>query len=256
MDNYLYIIFYVYTTLLLTEEIEMSELLQKMSELLAQNVYLAILIAFAAGVLTVFTPCSLTSVPLIVTCINSTEQNKKKKAFVYSILICLGQAIVFVVMGLIAASIGFLMNWVGFEKVWHLLLALLMLWMALEMFGVTNILHKKHKSVNKKPHGGMFGALGVGMLTALFATPCSTPVFTAMLAFVSAANLSVLYGGLLLLGYALGHSIPLVITGSTLSFVQSVNFSKKFNKTSKIIKIVFGILLLALTAYLIISAFL
>lgn len=235
----------------------MNALFTNMNALLSQNFLFAFLIAFASGTLTVFTPCSLTSIPLIVSCMSNgaTSVIGKKALFLHSILICLGQATVFVAMGFIAASLGLLMTLAGLDIIWHILLSMLTFWMALEMFGITNILHRGKKTSTNTSKKGLMSAVGTGMITALFATPCSTPVFASMLAYVSATNLNILFGGLLLLGYALGHSIPLVFAGSSLSFVQSLTASEKFIKLSKIIKFIFGILLLALTAYLIISIF-
>src|SRR5690554_1943345 len=166
----------------------MEGLLQKMGDIIAQNFLLGALIAFGAGFLTVFTPCSLTSIPLIVNYMSGKEKTAKKAA-AYSIFICLGQAIVFVALGMVAASLGRLIHNTGFDKAWHIILALLTLWMALEMLGVTNVLHRKTLPINKSAKKGILGALGVGMLTAVFASPCSVPVFTAMLALVAASHM-------------------------------------------------------------------
>ena len=147
----------------------MEGLLQKMGDIIAQNFLLGALIAFGAGFLTVFTPCSLTSIPLIVNYMIGKEKTAKKAA-AYSIFICLGQAIVFVALGMVAASLGRLIHNTGFDKAWHIILALLTLWMALEMLGVTNVLHRKTLPINKSAKKGILGALGVGMLTAVFAS--------------------------------------------------------------------------------------
>jgi len=40
--------------------------LQTLSEILSQNLWIGLLISLAAGLLTSFTPCSLSSVPLII----------------------------------------------------------------------------------------------------------------------------------------------------------------------------------------------
>lgn len=232
----------------------MNDLLQTMTDAMAQNIVLGILLAFAAGMLTVFTPCSLTNIPLIISYIGGTGTTKKK-TIVYSIFICIGQSIVFVSLGLIAASLGKLMGVAGFGRIWHVLLALLMIWMAFEMFGITNILHRSGNKVATVTQKGIWGALAVGMLGAIFSTPCSTPILAAMLTYVSATGASIFYGAILLLSYAIGHSLLLVIAGSSLGFVNALSNSEKFFKISKIIKFVMGILMIALAAYLIIDAF-
>ncbi|NCA67475.1 MAG: cytochrome c biogenesis protein CcdA, partial [Clostridia bacterium] len=180
---------------------------------------------------------------------------QRKKAFLYSVFICLGQTIVFVTLGLIAASLGRLMGIGGFGKIWNGILIAIMVWMSLEMFGITNLLSRGSGAVSKVTQRGILGALLVGMVGALFSTPCSTPVLTAMLAYVSTNGAGILTGGLLLLSYSLGHSILLVIAGTSLGFVKSLTGSSKFSKVAVGIKIVLGLLTLTLAAYLIIITF-
>lgn len=269
----------------------MDAILQKFGELISTNFALGVVIAFIAGILTVFTPCSLSSIPLIVAYVggagvkkakavdsqNADEENEnidsivevvsdaehsvetvktqRKKAFLYSVFICLGQTIVFVTLGLIAASLGRLMGIGGYGKIWNGILIVLMVWMALEMFGITNVLARGTSAVSKVTQRGIIGALLVGMAGALFSTPCSTPVLTAMLAYVSTSGSGLLTGGLLLLSYSLGHSILLVIAGTSLGFVESLSSSKKFSKISTAIKIILGLMMLGLAIYLIVITF-
>lgn len=230
----------------------MTEIIQEISNAFTGNYWLGVLIAFVAGILTVFTPCSLTNIPLIVSYIGGSE---KKKAVFLSVFICLGQSAVFVLMGMLAASLGKLMSLAGFDKVWHSLLAAVMLFMASEMFGITNLLHRHGHSSEGVKQKGILGALLIGMLGAVFATPCSLPVLSAILAYVSAAGFPIYAGGLMMLAYGLGHSIPLVVAGSSINFVSKIGSSEKFAKAAKIIKIVSGVLLVLLAVYLVVSAF-
>jgi cytochrome c biogenesis protein CcdA len=266
----------------------MDAVLQKFGELISANFGIGVVVAFVAGILTVFTPCSLSSIPLIVAYVGGTNINKKqkpedeeqsgartvqdrtidtaydtvqsfkeqkKKAFLYSVFICLGQTIVFVTLGLIAASFGRLMGIGGFGKIWNSILIVLMIWMSLEMFGITNLLSRGTGAVSKVTQKGIFGALLVGMAGALFSTPCSTPVLTAMLAYVSANGSGLLSGGLLLLSYSLGHSILLVAAGTSIGFVETLNSSKKLSVISSAAKIVLGLIMLGLAAYLVAITF-
>ncbi|MDD4316049.1 MAG: cytochrome c biogenesis protein CcdA, partial [Clostridia bacterium] len=143
----------------------MTEIIHGISNAFTDNYLLGVLIAFGAGILTVFTPCSLTNIPLIVSYIGGAT---KKKAVLFSVFICIGQSVVFVLMGMLAASLGKLMSIAGFDKVWHSLLAAIMLWMALEMFGITHVLHHHSHSSSPLKQKGIIGALLIGMLGALF----------------------------------------------------------------------------------------
>ena len=59
----------------------MNEILSKMSELLKNNYWIAPAISFFAGILTSFTPCSLTSIPLVIGYVGGNGTNNTKKAF-------------------------------------------------------------------------------------------------------------------------------------------------------------------------------
>jgi len=62
--------------------------------------------------------------------------------------------------------------------------------------------------------GSLFRVFLLGGSSALIASPCATPVLTSILAFVSTANNASL-GAILLLGYTLGYSTPLLWIAGT-----------------------------------------
>lgn len=66
---------------------------------------------------------------------------------------------------------------------------------------------------------------------------------------------SIVMGVLMLLLYSLGHSVLIVIAGTFVGFANEISHSEKFEKASKIIKIIMGILLMAFSLYLFYSAF-
>lgn len=232
----------------------MDAILQQLGDIIAQNFWLGLLIAFVAGIITVFTPCSLTSIPLIVAYVGGTADNKKK-SFLYSILFCVGQSITFVTMGVIAASLGMLMGMGGVVYIVYVVLALLMVWMSFEMFGITHVIEKGKGLISRIKFGGAAGAFVIGVVGALFTTPCSTPVLAAMLAYVTMSGTGVLMGAALLLCYSIGHSVLLIIGGTFIGFVQSLSGSGKFVVVSRIIRIILGIIMLAFAAYFIYMAF-
>ncbi|MDD3397765.1 MAG: cytochrome c biogenesis protein CcdA [Clostridia bacterium] len=215
-----------------------NEFLETLGNAIATNFWLGILLAFLAGIIIVFTPCSLSSIPLLVGYVGGAGTTKKK-AFLYSVFICLGQTIVFVVLGILAGTLGMLMGIGGFGKVWTFILSALMIFMALEVWGITNVLSKFQRKkgcdcsgetceIKDKPSKkGILGALLVGMTGALFASPCATPVLTAMLAYTTQTSFGWWAGGILLLAYSIGHSLLLILAGTSIGFVRQFNSSKK-----------------------------
>ena len=96
--------------------------LTALSELIAGNIWLAPLFALIAGVLTAFTPCSLSSVPLVIGYVGGTAQRETKKAFKLSLVFSLGMAVTFTTLGVLASLLGQLMQGTG--TWWYILLGL------------------------------------------------------------------------------------------------------------------------------------
>lgn len=68
--------------------------LTTLGTLISKNVWLAPLLAVLAGVLTSFTPCSLSSIPLVIGYVGGTG-TAPKKAFHLSLVFAAGSAITF-----------------------------------------------------------------------------------------------------------------------------------------------------------------
>ncbi|MGN1373239.1 MAG: cytochrome c biogenesis CcdA family protein [Candidatus Coproplasma sp.] len=225
--------------------------LQTLSEVLSQNLWIGLLISLAAGLLTSFTPCSLSSVPLIIGYVGGYTDNKKR-AFFYSLMFCIGMAIVFTALGVVSALVGRL--FLGIQMYWYIILGILMFVMALQTWGIIHIFPQKCSFGANSKTKGAIGAYVMGMVGAIFASPCSTPVLIAIMAVVSTGQ-SIVMGILMLLLYSLGHSVLIVIAGTFVGFANEISHSEKFDKASKIIKIIMGIMLMAFSAYLFYSAF-
>ena len=54
----------------------MYEILENLNNLMIQNIYIAPLIAFIAGVLVAFSPCSLSSLPLLIVYVSKNDKKK------------------------------------------------------------------------------------------------------------------------------------------------------------------------------------
>lgn len=226
-----------------------NQWLESLSALISNNLWLGPFIALLAGLLTSITPCSLSSIPLVIGYVGGYTDDRRK-AFFYSVMFSVGMIIAFTVIGILAALIGRL--FLGIMMYWYIILGVLMAVMALQTWGVINILPQKCGFISKKK--GVLGAIILGAVGAFFTSPCSTPVLIAIIAVVSTGQ-SIIMGALMLLFYSIGHCILLVVAGTSVGWVQEMSKSEKFNKASQIIKIVMGILLMILSLYLIFTAF-
>lgn len=224
----------------------MTQILEGLSKIITESGWLAPILAFIAGVLTSFTPCSLSSIPLVIGYVGGTGRRDTKRAFWLSVTFAGGAAVTFTVLGVIASFAGRLMG--TSASWWYLLLGTLMILMALQTWGIFEIIPSSYLiSMNTKK--GFVGAFIAGILGGIFSSPCSTPVLIALLAIVAGKG-SVFWGILLLLLYSIGHGILAIVAGTSIGFVQKLSSSEKYGKASTVLKIVMGTLILLIGFYM------
>ena len=61
--------------------------------------------------------------------------------------------------------------------------------------------------------------------------PCAAPILVVLLTYLAGSGSSVVYGGLLLLVYALGHSVLILIAGTSMGAARKLIESKKMTST-------------------------
>ncbi|MDD2217203.1 MAG: cytochrome c biogenesis protein CcdA [Eubacteriales bacterium] len=224
----------------------MTEILESLSGLISESGWLAPLFALVAGFLTSFTPCSLSSVPLVIGYVGGTGQRDTKKAFWLSVTFAVGTAVTFTILGVTASIAGKLIG--TSSSWWYILLGILMILMALQTWGIFEIVPSSYL-ISKNTKRGMLGAFIAGILGGVFSSPCATPVLIALLAIVAGKG-SVLWGILLLLLYSIGHGILAVFAGTSIGFVQKMSGNEKYGRASTALKIIMGALILLIGFYM------
>jgi cytochrome c biogenesis protein CcdA len=197
--------------------------LEQISAIIRQSMWLAPVLALLAGILTSFTPCSLSSIPLVIAYVGGVGV-EPKKAIRLSLVFALGAAITFTALGVIAASIGRLIG--SGAKWWYIVLGVLMVLMALQTWGIINLIPSTYLT-GKSKRRGYLGALIAGILGGVFSSACSTPVLIALLAIVGGSG-NILWGILLLLLYSVGHGALAIFAGTSVGFVQKMSSSAKY----------------------------
>lgn len=224
--------------------------LSNIAAIIDNNIWMAPLFAFIAGIITSFTPCSLSSIPLIVGYVGGTGEKSTKKALWYSLIFSAGMSITFVVLGVIATLAGQLIGNGGVW--WYWILGTIMILMALQTWGVYNFIPSTNLWTKNKKRGWI-GALLAGILGGLFSSPCSTPVLIVLLALIT--NQSIVWGCTLMLLYSIGNSFLVIIAGTSLGFVQNMNNDTKYKFIANILKYLTGILIFAIGLYMFWIAF-
>lgn len=224
----------------------MTQLLENISSIMVESPWIAPFLAFIAGIMTSFTPCSLSSIPLVIGYVGGTGERDVKKAFKLSLTFVIGSAVTFTVLGVIASTAGRLMgnsaNW------WYIILGILMILMALQTWGIFEIIPSSYL-LAKNTKKGFIGAFIAGFLGGIFSSPCSTPVLIALLAIVAGKG-SLIWGILLLLLYSAGHGILAIVAGTSVGFVQKLSQSKKYGKASSFLKVIMGSVILLIGFYM------
>lgn len=229
----------------------MNEILEQLSVMIKHSNWLAPFLAFIAGILTSFTPCSLSSIPLIIGYVGGTGQKNTKRAFRLSITFALGSAITFTALGVIASAAGRLIG--NTAKWWYLILGVLMVLMALQTWGIFEVIPSSYL-ISRNTKKGYLGAFFAGILGGIFSSPCSTPVLIALLAIVAGKG-SLTWGILLLLIYSVGHGVLAVIAGTSMGFVSKLSKSDGYGRLSGFFKNIMGIVILLIGFYMLYLGF-
>ena len=224
--------------------------LNTLSTLIAESMWLAPLLALLAGVLTSFTPCALSSIPLVIGFVGGTD-TAPKKAFRLSVVFAAGSAVTFTILGTLASLAGKLVG--TSASWWYLALGILMVLMALQTWDIFNFIPSTYL-LSKSTRRGYAGALIAGILGGIFSSPCATPVLIALLAIVAGKG-NVAWGMLLLLLYSIGHGVLTIFAGTSVGFVRSMTQNEKYGKASQWMKWIMGAVILLIGFYMFYLAF-
>lgn len=219
--------------------------------LIGQNAGVALVVAILAGFVSSFSPCTLSTLPLIIGYIAGSNEEKDtfKKKLLYSITFCIGIIITFTVIGVISAALG--KSFKMFGSWWYFILAIILVLVAMQLFGVF-----EQKMACKRPRlkKNLAGAFLLGILGGFFDSPCSTPVLLAITVFISQTS-NIMMGVLLMIAYSIGHCMVIILACTSFDMVTRIASNEKYNKVGKILKVALGIIVLIAALYLFYIAF-
>lgn len=190
----------------------MTEWLQRLADTVAHaSAAKQLGIVFLGGLLTSMNPCVLVAAPLVVGFAGGTEEGRHHPMLLSAVFV-LGLAAAFTALGLVAAMTGSLLGDIGWG--WKALLGLILMAVGLHLLGVFNLPTPSHEHMKRFQGAGLFGAFVLGALTGTLSAPCATPALAAVLTVV-ALQKKILWGGVLLFVYALGHVLLLFLAGAS-----------------------------------------
>jgi cytochrome c-type biogenesis protein len=205
------------------------------------------LIAFGAGLVSVFSPCVLIVLPAVMA--SSTGRGKWRP-----LAIVLGLSMSFTAMGFLASAFGSAFQSVkGYLDVFAIMIVVVIgVWMLFDWhlpynaprLGFVDAVSKRSYAL---PAEGVLSGLLLGMSLGIAWLPCTGAVLGAILTWVAARG-NVLTGGLLLLVYSLGFAVPMLAVAYSTK-VSSTLVAKTANTIW--IKRAAGLVLLIVGVYLI-----
>jgi thioredoxin:protein disulfide reductase len=198
-----------------------------------------------------FTPCVLPMVPILSSIIvGEGGQVRRARGFVLSLAYSLGMAIVYTALGVAAGLVGEGLS-AALQNPWVLGgFALLMVVMALSMFGfyelqVPGALQTRLAGASGRQQSGkLAGVFTMGAISALIVGPCVAAPLAGALVYISQTR-DVVIGGAALFAMAIGMSIPLLLVG-----VSAGSLLPRAGRWMDAVKRFFGVLMLAMALWL------
>jgi cytochrome c biogenesis protein CcdA len=226
----------------------LEEFVQNAGEYVHTNPWLAIVAVFIGGVLTASNPCVLAMIPLMMSFVAGRREDGGGilRAFLYSLVFVAGLSIMFVVLGMIAALAG--TRFGGSSPVWNFIIAAVCLVMGLHLMGVLKFTIPMPFNIQPKTQG-VLGALLLGLLFGVVSTPCAVPILVVLLTYLAGSDTSVPYGGFLLMVYALGHSVLILLAGTSMGVAKKIIESRRANRALDVLRRVAGGLIVLVGAY-------
>ena len=217
--------------------------------LLESHSALAFFGAFGAGSITALAPCSLVSIPLLVgasVALNKDLQGRKKVMYTYAfaLLFAFGVMISFSILGLIVAKFG---GFFSVAPLWaYVLAAIFSILIGLYAWGVLGEINKSSIMSHLIKYR-LAGGFVIGVVFGLVSTPCASAPLVAIISV--AANSGYIYAYGLILTFALGHSLLLLIAGVSVGFTESITSNLALAKISNAINKAFALMLIGMGIY-------
>lgn len=181
------------------------------------------LVAFLSGILVSFTPCVYPLIPVSAGYIGIRANNSKARALVLSLIYVTGVAVTYSVLGLLASLTGKIFGAIATHPLTYIITGIIIIIFGFSLLNMVSITLPNLIKIPKPKKENYFSTFVLGLSSGLIISPCLTPVLGSILLYL-ATKKNILYGMTLLLSFAYGMGVILVLSG-TLSAVL-VNLPK------------------------------
>lgn len=197
-------------------------------------------------------PCHLASIPLIIAYVGGQENAvKPKQASVYALAFSIGLFITIAVIGVVCAMLGRMMGDVGIY--FQVLVGIILIWVALGMLGVESC-SMSGSLLYRMNVRGVTGAFVLGLAYGVLSGSCTFGFIAPILAIVT-VQAKVVTGVVLIILFALGHCLPIVIAGSSTALVRRLLENSAWQSTGTWFRKGAGCVIVILGIYFIVNPF-
>ncbi|MBN1232718.1 MAG: sulfite exporter TauE/SafE family protein [Candidatus Coatesbacteria bacterium] len=207
---------------------------------------------FIWGILSViFSPCHLASLPLIIGFVGSSMSESRETPFAFklSLTFCIGIFLTIFSLGLITSSIGRIAGDVG--SLIPIIIGTILMILGIYLLDILPF-NLPTWNTNLTSRKGYIGALFFGLSYGVVSGPCTFAFVAPVLALITIQK-EILYGLFLMLGFTLGHILPLLVAGTSTGLVESWLNQKHYMKAANAFRKVSGVLIIIAGIYFIYS---
>ncbi|MCK5076645.1 MAG: sulfite exporter TauE/SafE family protein, partial [Calditrichia bacterium] len=183
------------------------------SSLQEKGLFLFLFIVFFAGLALNLTPCVYPLIPITIAYFSNQAHEKRSTTTIHAFFYFLGIVIMYSSLGLFAALSGSLLGaWLQ-NPIVMIIIALVMVALALSMFGVWEIrVPQKLANTAGKSRVGYIGTLLMGITVGFIAAPCIGPFVLGLITLVAEIANPVI-GFVMFLALAMGIGLPYLLLG-------------------------------------------
>jgi cytochrome c-type biogenesis protein len=173
----------------------------------------------------VFSPCHLASIPLIVSYVAGQEKAlKANHAAYYAVAFTVGLFITIALVGIICSLLGRMLGEVG--PYWTILVGAILIWVALDMFGVSGC-SMSGGLMSRIKMKGLPGAFILGLAYGVLSGSCTFGFIAPILAIITIQQ-QIVTGILFIILFGVGHCVPIAVAGSSTATVRRLLENSSF----------------------------
>lgn len=186
-------------------------------QLVQHGILAATAAAFLTGLVFSFNPVAMAAVPVALAYV--TKARETRQAALYGAMFVLGMLVTHVALGFLAGLGG---SWVQglLGRYWGLVLGPLLILLGLVWTGWMRLPLPAFAVKVRRPRG-MWGAFGLGIPFSIAICPVCTPALVVLLGVATTLG-SAVTGALLLLAFAVGRAIPVVLGSVAVGWLESL----------------------------------